>query len=247
MRGLRSYVAHGKYGDPKDWQVSLFADGYWAMLLLNTPYDAYRAGSPRDVVDALVDGIAQNLLRGPTAPSTFAYTEPYAGIPHPCQLFTREDFRQTYGMDDVGRVATGLTGGDQLLEGDNGERARFVRLTCGRKAPGKTFADPDAPGLEVEFNVYPDAEQASLGEFGMCDPESSATKVFGPPHPIATRIGDGRVCMPDVGRENRRLVYRVGRTVVLLHNWLYADARDLDALAAKLTPVGHTIAARLAT
>jgi hypothetical protein len=150
-------------------------------------------------------------------------------------------------VDDVGRVHRGLTGGDQLLEGDRDrERARFVRLTCGRKALGRRFADEEAPGLEVTFDVFPDAEQAALMEFGVCDLASSATKVFGPPLAIPTKIGDGRVCMPNEGRPNRRLAFRAGRTVVYLHNWLFADAADLNALAAKLTPTAQTIAERLA-
>ena len=70
-------------------------------------------------------------------------------------------------------------------------------------------------------------------------------RMFGPPIDIPTRIGDGRVCMPNTGRGNRRLVFRVGRTVVYLHNWLYADATDLNALTAELTPVARSIAARL--
>lgn len=245
VRGLRVFTVHPK-DDPTEWQVSLFADNYWASLLLKTKRDSYKAGSPQDVITALTDVVAANLERGPTGPATLSYGDgPYAGFPEPCALFTREDFKLTHGVDDVGRVSRGLTGGDQLLTGDRGERARYIRITCARKALGKQFEDLDAPGLEVEFNVYPDAEQAAFGEFVTCDPTSGAAKVFGPPLAVSAKIGDGRVCMPNEGRPNRRLVFRVGRTEVYLHNWLYADAADLNALAAKLTPAAQAIAARL--
>jgi hypothetical protein len=245
VRGMTSYTVHGGNNDPHQWQVSLFADDYWALLLMKTKHDTYRAGSAQDVVNKLVDGIASNLERGPTGPSTFSYGGPYADFPDPCTLFTRDDFRQTYGVDDVGRVSRGRTGGDQLLTGDHGERARYIRITCARKALGATFADDNAPGLELELQVFPDPGQAALMEFAVCDPTSSATKVFGPPLPIPTKIGDGRTCMPNEGRPNRRLVFRVGRTVAYLHNWLYTDAADLSTLATKLTPIAHTIASRL--
>lgn len=245
VRGLKKYTVHGGNNDPKDWQVTLFADDYWAQLTMMTKHDTYRAGSPQDVVDTLIDGIAENLLRGPTAPSTFSYSGPYAGFPDPCTLYTREDFRATHGVDDTGRVTRGVTGGDQELRGDSGERARYIRISCDRRALGKGFSDPDAPALKVEFHVYPDAEQASLGDFGMCDPKSSGAKVFGPPLEIKTKIGDGRVCMPNIGRDNDPLVFRAGRTLVYLYNWLLAEAKDRNALAAKLTPAAQAIAARL--
>lgn len=245
VRGMKKYTVHGGDNDPKDWQVTLFADDYWALLVMKTEKKSYRGGSPEEVVNTLTDGIAENLQRGPTAPATFSYGGPYAGFPDPCALFTREDFRTTHGVDDIGRVTRGVTGGDQGLTGDKGERARYVMIKCDRRSLGKGYSDTDAPALEVEFKVFPDAEQAGLGEFGTCDPASSATKVFGPPLEIKTKIGDGRVCMPNEGRENRRLVFRAGRTVVYLHNWLYADAKDLNALAAKLTPAAQAIAARL--
>lgn len=103
------------------------------------------------------------------------------------------------------------------------------------QAPGRTVAGEEAPGLNVQFQVFPDADQAALMEFGRCDPVSSG-HVFGPPLPIPTTIGDGRVCMPNEGRDNRPLGFRVGRIIVALYNWRYADAADLNALAAELTP-----------
>jgi hypothetical protein len=240
VRGLRVFTNHGGNNEPKQWQVSLFADAYWALLLIRT------TGSAQDVVTKLVDGIAANLRRGPTAPATLAYgPSPYKAFPDPCTLFSREDFRQTYGVDDVGRVSRRLTAGDQLLKDDNEKLARYVRITCSRKAMGTTFADDNAPGLEVEFNVFPDADQAARMESARCDPASSAAKVFGPPLAISTKIGDGRACMPNEGRPNRRLTFRAGRTIVLLHNWLYSEATDLNALATKLTPLARTLAARL--
>jgi hypothetical protein len=224
----------------------MFADGFWALLLLKTTQQSYRAGSPQDVVTKLVDGIVANLQRGPTGPAGFAYGPgPYDKFPDPCTLFTREDFRQTYGVDDVGRVFRGRTAGDQPVTENDKLLARYVSLTCSRKAMGRTFADDDAPGLEIEFQVAADAEQAARLEFLSCDPRSVGSKHFGPPLAIPTKIGDGRVCMPNEGRPNRRLVFRVGRTMVFMHNWLYADAADLNALAAKLTPIAQTIAGRL--
>jgi hypothetical protein len=244
---MRAFTNHGGNDDPLQWQVSLFADDYWALLLMKTTQKTYRAGSPQDVVSKLVDGIAANLQRGPTGPAGFAYRPgPYEGFPDPCTLFTREDFRQLYGVDDVGRVFRGLTAGDQPVNDDAGNlMARYIRITCSRKAMGKTFADDDAPGLEVEFQVTPDAEQAARLEWVHCDPKSGATKAFGPPLAIPTKIGDGRVCMPNEGRPNRRLAFRAGRTMVFLHNWLYSDATDLPALATKLAPLAQTIASRL--
>lgn len=246
VHGMRVYTNHGGKNDPRDWQVSMFAEGYWALLLLKTTQQSYRAGSPEDVVGKLVDGIVANLQGGPTGPAGFGYGPgPYEKFPDPCTLFTREDFRQTYGVDDVGRVFRGRTAGDAPVTEDNKVLARYVSLTCSRKAMGKTFADDDAPGLEVEFQVAPDAEQAARLEFLHCDPGSIGSKMFGPPLAIPTKIGNGHVCMPNEGRPNRRLYFRVDRTLVFLHNWLYSDAADLNALAAKLTPIAQTIAARL--
>lgn len=247
--GLQIFTMHGGDNDPTQWQVSLFAKDYWALLLLKLTEDSYSTGSPEEVVNTLVDGVAQRLAAGPTGPANFGYGGPfYADFPHPCSLFTREDFQQTYGEDDTGRVSEGFTGGDQGLDGTvDGAHppARYIRTTCGRKALGQTLDDTAAAGLEVEFHVFPDAEQAGTEEYVYCDPASDAADVFGPPKPINAAIGDGSVCMPDFGRDNRSLVYRKGRTIVLLNNWLYEDARDLDALAAKLTPVARTIADRL--
>jgi hypothetical protein len=238
VRGMRTFTCHpcGINKDSQEWQVSLFADNYWAVLTLTTA---------QDVATKLVDGIVANLLPGPTGPSSFAYSGPYDGFPDPCALFTRDDFRRTYGIDDTGRVERWLTAGDQDLEDDNHQLTRYIRANCKRKAIGKTFDDQSAPGLDVEFDVAPAAEQAAVLEGAVCDPKSSAGNVFGPPLTISTKIGDGRVCMPNEGRPNRRLVFRAGRTVVYLANWLYTDAASLNALAEKLTPIAQTIATRL--
>ncbi len=246
VRGMRVYTNHGGNNDPRSWQVSMFADGYWGLLLLKTTQQSYRGGSPQDVVSKLVDGIVANLQGGPTGPASFGYAPgPYEKFPEPCMLLTRDDFRQLYGVDDVGRVFRGRTAGEQPVTEDKKLLARYVSLTCSRKAMGKTFADDNAPGLEIEFQVAQDVEQAARLEFLECDPSSVGAKQFGPPLAIPTRIGDGSVCMPNRGRPNRRLVFRVGRTMVFMHNWLYADAADLNALAAKLTPLAQTIAGRL--
>jgi hypothetical protein len=238
VRGMSTFTTNGGVThDPQEWQVSIFADGYFAVLSLNT--------SQPSVVTALVDGIVANLQRGPTGPATFAYTGPYAGVPDPCTLFTRDDFRRNYGIDDEGRVFRALTPGDLPQDDDSHQLvARYIRITCTRKGIGETFDDGRAPGLEVEFNVTPDADQAAHLEFLMCDPNSSA-HVFGPPLVISTKIGDGRVCMPNINRASRPLVFRAGRTMVHLYNWLSADAANLNALATKLTPIAQAIAARL--
>src|SRR2546421_4116880 len=212
---------------------------------MKTTQKTYPAGGPHDVVTKLVDVTVANLQCGPTGPASFAYGDgPYQGFPDPCTLFTRADFHQLFGVDDVGRVSRALTAGDQPLTEDGKVTARYIRITCSRKAMGNTFADDNAPGLEVEFQVFPDAEQAARMEFARCDPRSSANP-FGPPLAIPTKIGDGRVCMPNEGRPNRRLAFRAGRTIVLLHNWLYSDATDLNVLASKLTPLAQTLAGRL--
>jgi hypothetical protein len=246
VRGLRVFTNHGGDNDAHDWQVSLFADGYWALLLVKTTRSSYSAGSPGEMVGALADRVAENLQRGPTGPSTFTYSGRYADVPDPCTLFTRDDFRRFYGVDDEGRVSLRRTVGEQLLTGDRpGERATYIETSCARKGVGHTFADDDAPGLEVRFQFFPDAEQAALMEYGACDPASSG-QIFGPPYPVAAKIGDGRACLPNINREpNRPLVFRAGRTVVWLTNWLYSDTRTPDALAARLTPVAQTIAGRL--
>lgn len=240
--------------DPNNWQIGII-DGtrYFAKLVLAFKGSGYAHGAtPRQMVDDFVTTVIGNLRRSPLPAQTYHYVAPYTGVPDPCGLFTEDDFTALTGQHD--QIANReFQFGEREIDPDPGitlPEGFYVETSCERDTVGAVTQEPsDGPayGLHLDFETYRTVEQARTGMYAECDPRSSANKVFGPAVQVNIRIGDDRVCYPDEGRDDWRMTFRSGRTIVFMQNVAQLRRSQLtDQAEHVFAPVARQIAAQVA-
>ncbi|HEX4725659.1 MAG TPA: hypothetical protein VH333_24320 [Pseudonocardiaceae bacterium] len=238
--------------DANSWQVGIIGKQNWVNLVIGLNGGSYHGHTPQQVLDGFVSTIVTNLAKGPTAPATYSYAKPYAGVTDPCVLFTNDEFRSLTAADSL-LVNRTLQFGEREVDPDAGvglSDAHYIVTGCERNTLSSITENyqSDGPGfgLKVDFDVYRSVDEAKTGEYVECDPRSSAAKVFGPSIQEDVKIGDGRVCYPNEGGRQWRLVFRSGRTVVFLSDIAVTTTGPLDQQARAFVPVGQRIAAAVA-
>jgi hypothetical protein len=238
--------------DANSWQVGIIGQRNWVNLVIGLNGGSYHGRTPQQVLDGFVSTIVTNLATGPTAPARYSYDKPYAGVPDPCTLFTNDEFRSLTAADSL-LVNRTLQFGEREVDPDPGvglPNAHYLVTGCERNTLSSITENyqSDGPGfgLNAAFDIYRTVDEAKTGEYVECDPRSSAAKVFGPSIQEDVKIGDGRVCYPNEGGRQWRLVFRSGRTVVFLSNIAVTSTGPLDQQARAFVPVGQRIAAAVA-
>ncbi|WP_130346268.1 hypothetical protein [Herbihabitans rhizosphaerae] len=244
FHGMKVYLARVRNGR----EATIIADRFTAVVGIGVPL-APRPGlpDPTQIEDAITNRVLENLLRAPTAPMRFSYREPQAATPDPCEVFTPEMFREVYGIEDSGRTVTRHHIGElETYEPTDPVHPRsfWLETSCARGERSEKRHDLDTRGLVVQFDVYRDPAQATTGEYLNCDPSAPIPRPGGQPVPVVQRIGDGLVCVNTILR-SPNLVFRVGRTVVLLQEWKPGGQSNPASAITMLTPLAHRIATRL--
>lgn len=234
------------------WQVGIVGQQDWVNLVISLNGGSYHGHTPQQVLDGFVSTIVTNLTKGPAAPATYSYAKPYATVKDPCTLFTNDEFHSLTAADSL-LVNRTLQFGEREVDPDPGvglSNAHYLVTGCERNTLSSITENyqSDGPGfgLKADFEIYRSVDEAKTGEYVECDPRSSAAKVFGPSIQENVRIGDGRVCYPNEGGRQWRLVFRSGRTLVFLSDIAVTSTGPLDQQAHAFVPVGQQIAAAVA-
>lgn len=239
--------------DKNAWQVGMTDAGhkYFAELDITLKKPSYAGHTKQQVIDDFVTTILHNLDGSPLPAPTYHYAAPYSQVPDPCNLFTPDDFTTLTGkQDDI--VDRQFQFGERGINPDPGinlPNANYTQMSCERDTIGAVTESPsdgDAYGIHLDFEVYRNAQQARTGMYAECDPRSSGAKIFGPSVQVSVTIGDDRVCFPDEGRNDWRMTFRSGRTVIFMQNVAMLQKSQLQNEANVFAPVARQIAAQVA-
>lgn len=238
--------------EPNSWQVGI-VDGskYFAKLVLLFKGSGY-PHTPQQMTDDFVTTVIGNLKRSPLPAPTYHYVAPYTQVPDPCSLFTAADFTSLTGQqDDIANREFQF--GEREIDPDPGINLPdgfYTQTSCERDTLGavtENESDGPAYGLHLDFEIYRTAQQARTGMYAECDPRSSGAKIFGPSVQVNMKLGDDRVCYPDEGRNDWRLTFRSGRTIIYMQNVAMLQKSQLQDQAMNVfAPVATQIAAEVA-
>lgn len=227
---------------PGKWSVAFFADEFYARMLV----DVEDTDAPENVRDSLVESVAARLADGPTPPVEYSYDDPYSWVPSPCEMFTGEDFRQSWGHPDIGRVEERLSMSEVVLSHESGD-AQHVRTSCQRQdertANMETSADAD--GLTVELSHYRDEAGAEASNNYDCDGDKKYSHPFGEPIKLEPDLGDGHVCLMPDGQNAPGFTFKVGRTIVNIKSWNRSVYQSGQRMNTVLLPPAENVAERL--
>ncbi|GAA1223435.1 hypothetical protein GCM10009676_00970 [Prauserella halophila] len=228
------------------WSVAFFANEFYARMMVQ----AGESDSPEAVRDSLVETVVEGLAEGPRPPVAYAYADPYSWVPSPCALFTADDYAESWGHPDIGRVEERLSMSEVVLTHEKGN-ALHVRTSCQRQ--NEQAANMDAPsstaspnGLTVELSHYRDESGAELSNNYDCDGDKKYSHPFGEPEKVDMELGDGHVCLIQYGRHAPGFTFKVGRTVVEITSWnldIYDSGKRMNQV---LLPPAQNVAERLA-
>lgn len=239
--------------DANAWQVGFTDTGhkYFAELTVTLKKPSYAGHTRQQVIDDFAATIRQNLDTSPLPAPTYHYAAPYAQVLDPCDLFSADDFTSLTGkQDDI--VDRQFQFGERGVNPDPGinlPNANYTQMSCERDTIGAVTESPsdgDAFGIHVDVEVYRTAQQARTGMYAECDPRSSGAKVFGPSVQVSLKIGDDRVCFPDEGRNDWRMTFRSGRTIIFMQNVAMLQKSQLQNEANIFAPVARRLAAQVA-
>jgi hypothetical protein len=238
--------------DKNSWQVGI-TDGtkYFAKLVLSFKGKGYRE-SPQKMSDDFVTTVIKNLQASPLPAPQYTYVAPYTQAPDPCSVFTAEEFTALTGQPDA-IVNREFQFGEREIDPDPGIKLPngfYTTSSCERDTIGSVTEDSaDGPeyGLHVDFEFFRTVDQARTGMYAECDPRSSGADVFGPSVQVNIKLGDDRVCYPDEGRNDWRLTFRTGRTIIFMQNVAQLQKSQLQEQATQVfAPVAQRLIAAVA-
>lgn len=244
-QGFQVAVTQEDNHGSKEWVATLSRDDLVATLFLSLKQETRKGKPVKDIIDQLIHDVATNLAKGQTAPSRFSFQGSFRNVKSPCQLLGADEFQQTYGASDSGRVREQYSNGEIMVAEYDGTQTYHVKTSCRRDILGNPL-DADFKSVTITLGTYPDEASAKYAEFDSCDPKASSASVpSGPPIKIDTKVGDGITCFH---RSDPLKLYsfRVGNTWVEIADRNRADTQaQVDQLARMLTPLAQKIAAKL--
>lgn len=230
------------------WTVNIVTPRASAELVVVLGKQYYGDASRKKTLHTFVQRIVAQLGKPPRPPVSISYKGPYQGTADPCSLFTARDFHTLFDTSDDTHPHRRYRLGERDLVPDPGvdlPEGHYTQIRCQRFSVAADEFDKDAPAMEIQFDVYRSNKQSRTGLYAECDPRSSGADAFGPSVQLKEKIGDSRACFPDEGRNDWRLVFRSGNTVVFLNIWQHVPRSALAHRAKLLTPLARKIAGRL--
>lgn len=228
--------------DNKDgnWTVVFMAKEAWAELFLAVGRKGAPMDTPEKFIDRLSQHTAERLIADDAGPASFRYKDNFSDVPAPCDLYTTDHFKLSYGEPDLGRVKEAYTLFPQRLQGA-GDTAHFgtswyMATSCSRRNQTGWIGGFDGNGMEVEFSFFDTDEGANNSNDYKCNGTRKYRHPFGEPTNATDdkrkAFGDGFSCFEALGNSSPPLIFKVKNVVVSVTPFDESVYKSKDRLTA---------------
>lgn len=194
----------------------------------------------RAIAEALRGPLVSRTLAGPAPHRLPSYNSGYEGAKNPCDAFPPSALEAAFHKPAAPHAVAVFQVGDSIMYEFDGSVAFRIDASCTRHS------------LVDEGRLAPDYVESKLGTSYWQDERGAETRqqaecrdtVLGiKPIPVSLRIGDGPVCIKEVGKKAYTLHFKVGRTTATLSARGGVD--DPQQETQRLAPMAEQIAESL--
>lgn len=223
------------------WIATVSAPGVIAEALVADPRGDSTGWNGKAIAEALRGPLVSRVLAGPTAHRQPNYTGGYEGAKNPCDALTPSAFEATLGKPAMPQANAMFRVGDMVMHEFDRSVSYRIDTACTRNAlvSGGRLA-PDHAAADVQISYWLDERGANTRQQSECRDTISDVE----PILVDVRVGDGPVCMKNLGRKFT-MFFKVGRATV--HLGASSAIDDPHQEARRLAPMAQQIAANLRT